>query len=146
MQILGFDYPDEGSYLLERDMWCRPLPDGRLQVGVTTFGIHLSGDFFMCRPKPVGTLVEQGQTLGVAELSKSVVTIKTPVSGTISEINPLLDDTPEIIHQDPYGRGWLVAITPGRWAQDLPQLAHGPGLESAATARMRLENIKFPSA
>lgn len=146
MQILGFDYPDEGFYLLERDMWCRPLADGRLQVGVTSFGIHLSGDFFMCRPKPVGTTVEQGQTLGVAELSKSVVTVKTPVSGTISEINPLLDDTPEIIHQDPYGRGWLVAITPSRWAQDLPQLAHGSDLQAAATARMRLENIQFPPA
>ncbi|WP_411886590.1 glycine cleavage system protein H [Polaromonas sp. YR568] len=146
MQILGFDYPDECFYLLERDMWCRPLADGRLQVGVTSFGIHLSGDFFMCRPKPVGTTTGQGETLAVAELSKSVVAIKTPVSGAISEINPLLEDTPEIIHQDPYGQGWLVTITPNRWEQDLPQLAHGPQLEAAATARMRLENIKFPPA
>ena len=144
MLILGFDYPDEGFYLLEHDMWCRPLPEGRLQVGVTSFGIHLSGDFFMCRPKPPGTVLVQGQTLGVAELSKSVVPLKTPISGRIGDINPLLAETPEIIHQDPYGRGWLVTIAPDRWTQDLPQLAHGSALEAAVTARMRLENLTFP--
>jgi glycine cleavage system H protein len=144
VRILGFDYPEDCFYFLEHDMWCRMLADGRMQVGVTAFGVCLSGDFFMCRPKAPGTAVEQGRTLGVVELSKSIVTVKTPVSGTIVEVNPLLADTPEIIHQDPYGRGWLVAIAPNRWLQDLQQLAHGAGLESAAVARMRLENMTFP--
>lgn len=144
MRILGFDYPDDCFYFLEQDMWCRPLDDGRMRVGVSAFGVHLSGDFYMCRPKRAGTAVGQGQTLGIVELSKSIVTVKTPVSGMIEEVNPLLEDTPELIHQDPYGRGWLVVIAADRWQQDLPQLAHGATLAAAATARMRLENIDFP--
>lgn len=140
MDILGFDYPDAAYFYLLHDMWCRPCGDGRMEVGVTAFGIHLSGDFYMCRPKPVGTLLGQGETLAVAELSKSVVAIKSPVSGEVVERNPLLEDAPELVHQDPYGRGWLVRIAPSRWQADLAQLAHGDALPAAAQARMRLEN------
>lgn len=143
MKILGFDYPDELYYWLERDMWCRKLDDGRVQVGVSAFGIHISGDFFMCRPKPVGTVLEQGQSVAVVELSKSVVAIKTPVSGVVCEVNPLLEDKPELVHRDPYGQGWLVCIEPSRWADDLLQLSFGAGLPEAASTRMRLENLDF---
>lgn len=143
MKLLGFDYPDELYYWLERDMWCRRLDDGRVQVGVSAFGIHISGDFYMCRPKPVGTVLEQGQTVAVAELSKSVVAIKTPVSGIVCEVNPLLEDKPELVHRDPYGQGWLVCLEPQRWDEDLQQLSFGTGLEAAATKRMRLENLDF---
>lgn len=143
MKILGFNYPDELYYWLERDMWCRQLDDGRVQVGVSAFGIHISGDFYMCRPKPVGTELEQGQTVAVAELSKSVVAIKTPVSGIVCEVNPLLEDQPELVHRDPYGQGWLVCIQPSRWADDLQQLSSGPALEAVASRRMRLENLDF---
>lgn len=143
MKLLGFDYPDGLYYWLERDMWCRQLDDGRVQVGVTAFGIHISGDFFMCRPKPVGTVLEQGQTVAVAELSKSVVAIKTPVSGTVCEVNALLEDKPELVHRDPYGEGWLVCVQPIRWAEDLLQLSAGPALQATASRRMRLENMDF---
>jgi glycine cleavage system H protein len=142
MRILDFDYPDDCFYFLERDMWCRAMEDGRMQVGVTSFGIHLSGDFYMCRPKPPGTVVAQAETLGVAELSKSIVAIKTPVSGTVVQVNPLLEETPEVIHQQPYGRGWLAVIEPSQWHTDLARLAHGAPLEAAAIQRMQLENLR----
>lgn len=146
MNLLGFEFPDDGYYLLERDMWARTLADGRVRVGITTFGVHLSGNFFMCRPKAPGTLVEQGATVAVAELNKSVVTIKSPVTGTVDEVNPLLADTPEIIEQDPYGQGWLVVLQPTRWEEDLAALAFGESLGQAMLARMRLENLDSSAA
>lgn len=139
MDIEGFAYPADGFYLLEHDMWCRPCGGGRMEVGVTPFGVHLSGDFYMCRAKPVGAVLAQGETVAVAELSKSVVAIKSPLSGEVVEVNPLLEDQPELVHLDPCGRGWLVRIAPARWQEDLPQLAHGEGLAAAARARMALE-------
>jgi len=140
MHILGFDYPDDCYFDLENDMWCRDLGDGRMQVGVSAFGVKISGNYFyMCRPKPVDTVVEQGKTMGVVELSKTVVTIKTPVSGTVVEINPVLEDTPERINQDPYGAGWISVIAPSDWEQDRARLAHGATLAEAAERRMRLE-------
>lgn len=143
MNILGFDYPDSAYFWLSHDMWCEPLESGLVRVGITHFGVHLSGDFYMCRPKKAGTLLEQGQTLGVVELSKSVVAIKTPVSGEVVEVNPLLEEKPEWVHLEPHGRGWLVLMRPTRWDQDLRSLHHGAELVAAAEKRMRLENMRF---
>ncbi|MEW7847310.1 glycine cleavage system protein H [Massilia aurea] len=142
MIILGFDYPDDCYFDLDNDMWCRELGDGRLQVGVSAFGVKISGNhFYMCRPKPVGNEVEQGKTVGVVELSKTVVTIKTPVAGTIVEINTALEETPELIHQDPYGAGWISVIQASDWERDRVLLAHGAALVELAERRMRLEPV-----
>lgn len=143
MNILGYDYPDGRFYLLERDMWAQPLDDGRVRVGITTFGVKISGHFFMCRPKPVGTELAQGATLAVAELNKSVVTVKSPVSGVIDEVNPLLAEQPQAIERDPYGDAWLAILSPTRWNSDLAQLAHGAALAERARQRMKLENLDF---
>jgi len=143
LNVLGFEYPDELHYWLERDMWVRRLPDGLAQVGITTFGVHISGSFFMCRPKPVGTDLEQGQTVAIVELNKSVVTVKTPVSGKVHAINPLLESQPECIESDPYGQGWLAILAPSRWAEDQAQLHNGDTLIEAAIRRMQLENLDF---
>lgn len=140
MLILGFDYPDDCFFDLDNDMWCRDLGDGRMQIGVNAFGVKISGNhFYMCRPKPVGNEVEQGKTVGVVELSKTVVTIKTPVSGTVVEINTALEEMPELIHKDPYGAGWIAVIQTSNWEADRARLAHGPELTAQAETRMRLE-------
>ena len=143
MKILGFDHPPHLYYLLERDMWAQPLEDGRVRIGITAFGVHISGHFFMCRPKPVGTDIDRGATLAVAELNKAVVTIKSPVSGRVLQINPLLADRPELIESDPYGQAWLVVMQASRWELDRGVLAHGPELRAQAERRMRLENLDF---
>lgn len=143
MNLLGFDYPDELYYWLERDMWARRLPDGLVQIGITAFGVRISGNFFMCRPKPPETELAQGQTVAVVELNKSVVTVKTPVSGVVREVNPVLAERPETIEQDPYGAGWLVTLAPTNWEADLALLHHGAALPEAATRRMQLENLDF---
>ncbi len=143
MRILGFEYPESLYYWLERDMWCRQLDNGQMQVGVTAFGVHISGEFFMCRPKSPGTSLTQGDTVAVAELNKSVVTIKTPVSGVVREVNPRLAETPELIQHEPYGHGWLVCIEPLSWERDLLALSHGSALREAAARRMRRENLDF---
>lgn len=145
MRILGFDYPDDCHYYLEHDMWCREVARNRYRVGVSAFGVHVSGNFFyMCRPKPIGTRLAQGQTMGVVELSKTVITIKTPVSGTIVGQNGALEDKPELINEDPYGAGWIAEIEASDFAADLPALAHGAALAAQAEQRMRREPADWP--
>ena len=53
----------------------------------------------------------RGETFGEVESTKSVSDIYSPLSGTITERNEQLDKSPEIINSDPYGEGWLVALT-----------------------------------
>lgn len=146
MQLNGFEFPDHLHYFLAHDMWCEVLGSGLVRVGISSFGVYLSGDFFMCQPKPVGTFIKQKQTLGVVELNKSVVTLKTPVSGRITKINLLLEATPEIIQRDPYGQGWLAELQATDWAADSEQLVHGPALANAMQSRLQLENLDYSQA
>jgi glycine cleavage system H protein len=58
----------------------------------------------------VGARVEADQPLGEVESTKSVSDVFSPVSGSIAERNPLVDDRPELVNEQPYGDGWLVTI------------------------------------
>ncbi len=54
--------------------------------------------------------ITKGDQFGSVESVKSVSDIIAPISGTITEINEILDDQPEILNEDPYEKGWLVKI------------------------------------
>ena len=125
MPLNGLAFPADLYYLIEHQVWARPDADGCVTIGITALGIRHSGDIYMCRPKRVGTSLEQGASVGVVELAKSVVSVKTPVSGEVIEVNPLLEDTSERVHQDPYGEGWLARIRLSDWASDQQALLHG---------------------
>lgn len=131
MKAAGFEFPDELYYLVEHQMWARVEEDGCVRVGATSLGVHLAGEMYMCRPKAVGTVVEQGRGVAVAELAKTVVSVKTPVSGTVVEVNALLAQRPELVHQDPYGQGWIVRVQPVDFARDAQGLVHGEAVVAA---------------
>src|SRR5688572_21080795 len=103
MNVGDFDFPDDLLYLVEHDVWARLHEDGSATVGITALGIKLSGEIYMCRPKPVGARVEQGRSIAVVELAKAIVSVKSPLGGTVVELNPLLEKQPELVHLEPYG-------------------------------------------
>ncbi len=125
MSLNGLVFPPELHYLIEHQVWVRLDDDGCATIGITALGIRHSGEIYMCRPKRVGTPVEQGGSVAVVELAKSVVSVKSPVRGEVAEINPVLEDSPERVHQDPYGAGWLARIRLSDWAADQIALLHG---------------------
>ena len=66
----------------------------------------------------VGEEVNQGEQLGVVESVKAAGDVYAPMSGTIVAVNEELEDAPELVNEDPYGKGWLVRIepsAPGEW-------------------------------
>lgn len=126
MLIKGFVFPDELHYLVEHQVWARLEEEGIARVGITSLGIHLAGgEIYMARPKMVGTVVAQGSSIGVVELAKAVVSVKSPVSGTVLEINPKLAAEPELVQRDPFGEGWLARLRPADFAADAAALVHG---------------------
>lgn len=131
MNAPALSHPPALHYLVEHQVWARPEGDGTATVGITALGIRLSGDIYMCRPKAVGTAVAQGQSIGVVELAKSVVSVKSPVSGTVVAVNPQLQDTPELVHLDPYGAGWLARVALSRFEADAAALVHGDAVAPA---------------
>jgi glycine cleavage system H protein len=72
--------------------------------------------------KPIGTQLSFGDEVSVIETIKVDISLYSPVSGTVLEVNPELDDSPEVINQDPYGEGWLAVIAASDWEKDLNQL------------------------
>jgi glycine cleavage system H protein len=126
MIVAGFDFPDELLVHVEHQVWARVEDDGSTTVGITALGIHLAGgEIYMCRPKVVGSMVAQGQGVAVVELAKSVVSVKSPIGGTIVATNLRLAAEPELVHRNPYGEGWIARLMPARLAVDCAQLVQG---------------------
>jgi glycine cleavage system H protein len=131
MSPLSPPHPPELHYLIEHQTWARLEADGTASVGITALGIQLSGEIYMCRAKRVGTEVAQGGSIAVVELSKSIVAVKSPVSGTVVQVNARLDEYPELVHRDPYGAGWIARLRLTDLAADQPALVHGPAVAPA---------------
>jgi glycine cleavage system H protein len=104
------DLPDDRRYTKEHE-WAR-ADGGRVVVGITDYAQEQLGDVvFVGLPEP-GSEVEAGQPLGEVESTKSVSDIYSPVSGRVVDKNPEVETSPELVNEDPYGRGWLVSIEP----------------------------------
>jgi glycine cleavage system H protein len=104
------EFPDDVRYTKEHE-WAR-LEGDRVRVGVTDFAQDALGDVvYVDLPDP-GATVHADQPFGEVESTKSVSDVYSPISGTIVERNPLIDDAPELVNQQPYGDGWLVIIDP----------------------------------
>lgn len=141
MDVGGFDFPDVLFYLPLEQVWARLETDGTATVGITALGIHLAGEVYMCRPKGVGFVVEQGRSVAVVELAKSIVSVKSPVTGEVVEVNPLLAQRPERVHTDPYGDGWLARLRLTRWVEDQIALVHGDTVPAAMAEYQRLNRV-----
>jgi glycine cleavage system H protein len=102
------EFPEDLRYSKEHE-WMR-AENGRVRVGITDFAQDALGDVVYVDLPEIGATVKAGQAFGEVESTKSVSDVFSPVSGTISERNPLIDDHPELVNDQPYGDGWLVAI------------------------------------
>lgn len=85
--------------------------DGDLAyVGVTDFAQGELGDIVFIEIETVGETVEREEVFGTIEAVKTVSDLFMPVSGEILEKNPAIEESPDVVNKDPYGKGWLVKI------------------------------------
>jgi glycine cleavage system H protein len=107
-------YNDEG-------VWSQPAGE-RVRIGLSDFLQQRSGDVAFADVRPEGTQVSFGEEVAVIETIKVTIGLSSPLSGTVAEINPAMEDAPEVINQDPYGEGWLALIEPSDWDADSNRL------------------------
>jgi glycine cleavage system H protein len=86
------------------------LEGSRARLGLSDFFQQVNGDIAFANVEPVGTTLQAGDDFGSIETVKVNVGLPTPLAGKIAEINPLLEISPEVINQDPYGKGWMVIL------------------------------------
>ena len=103
--------PAELRYTKEHE-WAR-VEGGKVVIGITDHAQDQLGDVvFVGLPEP-GAQVEAGKPLGEVESTKSVSDVYSPISGTVAEKNAEVEANPELVNDDPYGKGWLVSIEAG---------------------------------
>jgi glycine cleavage system H protein len=83
-----------------------------VKVGITDYAQEQLGDVVYVDLPSAGAEVRKGQAFGEVESTKSVSDLYAPCSGVIRERNDALEERPELINEDPYGQGWMVAIEP----------------------------------
>ena len=104
------EVPENLLYTQEHE-WIRV--DGKnATVGITHFAQDQLGDIVFVELPEVGTSIEQENPFGVVESVKTVSDLYAPISGEVFAVNEELDDMPELVNNDPYGKGWLIKINP----------------------------------
>lgn len=102
--------------------WSESQGDGRVRVGLTDYLQQLNGDVAFAHIKPVGTKLTAGDEIAEIETIKANVSLIAPISGTVVEVNRDLDISPEIINQEPYGKGWLAVLEVTDWEAERAHL------------------------
>lgn len=100
--------PDDLKYSKDHE-WIR-LSGSIARVGITDYAQDALGDVVFVQLPESGIKVSAGQSCSEVESTKSVSDIYVPVSGSITNINNLLSDSPNLINTDPYGDGWIMEI------------------------------------
>ena len=90
---------------------------GRVRVGITAYAQEQLGDVVFVELPKVGAKVTANKNFGVVESVKAVSDLFAPVSGQVAEVNTELGQKPETVNADPYGKGWMLVVTPSDAAQ-----------------------------
>jgi glycine cleavage system H protein len=102
------------------DEWLR-LEGDTATVGISDYAQDQLNDIVFVEPPEVGKTVAKGEAFGVVESVKAASDLNSPISGTVMEVNTALQDQPELINSDAYGRGWIakLKVTDASGANDL---------------------------
>jgi len=79
-------------------------------VGITDYAQTELGEIVFVELPAVGDAISMESSFGTVEAVKAVSDLFMPVSGEILSINPMLEDKPELINEEPYGEGWMIRI------------------------------------
>ena len=104
------NFPTNVKYTNEHE-WIR-LEGEEAYVGITDYAQDQLGDIVFVDITTEGETLDKGEVFGTIEVVKTVSDLFLPIGGEVLEVNPELEEHPELVNQDPYGKGWLVKIKP----------------------------------
>ncbi|MDC1285708.1 MAG: glycine cleavage system protein H [Candidatus Arcticimaribacter sp.] len=117
--------PDTLHYTKDHE-WIS-IEDGIATVGVTDFAQSELGDIVYVEVETLDEQIGISEVFGTVEAVKTVSDLFMPLSGTIIEFNESLEDEPEMVNEDPYGKGWMIKIkldNPGEVSELLDAAAY----------------------
>ncbi|MHA1144031.1 MAG: glycine cleavage system protein H [Candidatus Helarchaeota archaeon] len=142
--IDGYDFPED-VLINEHNLWTKPAPDGEnYAIGITDFAQqNLDSITFVEIVLEEGEQAKYNRPFGALLASgKGSITLYSPLTGEIVEINERLDDEPALIKQDCYGEGWIMKIKPSKIEEETDKLM-APGSEHFKTWQLKeIERVK----
>jgi len=102
------DFPKHLKYTKDHE-WIK-LDGDTATIGITEFAQRELGDIVYVEIETVGKSLNAEAVFGTVEAVKTVSDLFLPVAGTITEVNPALAATPELVNNDPYGEGWMIRM------------------------------------
>ena len=108
LQSIKMNFPAELRYTKEHE-WVK-LEGDMATVGITDFAQGELGDIVYVEIETVGQTLAQDEIFGSVEAVKTVSDLFLPIAGEILEVNPALNDQPELVNTDPFGEGWMIKM------------------------------------
>jgi glycine cleavage system H protein len=102
------NFPENLRYTKDHE-WIN-LEGNVATIGITDFAQRELGDIVYIEVESIGKPLKTGDVFGTVEAVKTVSDLFMPLNGTITELNPLLANSPESVNTDPYGEGWMIKM------------------------------------
>ncbi len=109
MSATSSEIPEHLSYTAEHE-WVL-VEEGRARVGITDYAQDALGDVVYAQLPMEGDEVTEGEIVAELESTKSVGEIYAPFDGEVTAVNEELETSPELVNQDPYGKGWIMDLS-----------------------------------
>jgi glycine cleavage system H protein len=105
------DIPGDLKFLSSHE-WVRVEPDGSVTIGISDHAQDLLGDIVFVELPEIGQSIDAETDAAIVESVKAASDVYSPISGEVTEVNPILEDQPEIINTSPYEDGWFYRMMP----------------------------------
>jgi glycine cleavage system H protein len=134
----------KGYYYTEDGLWAG-VEGAKVRIGVTDYLQRTGGDVAFVELVKPGSIVQKQTGIGTMETAKTTVSLLSPISGTIEEVNGMLSEKPELMNSDPYGEGWLIILTPHSLEDDLKSLMSAEDYFQLMLKKLETEHRKLES-
>jgi glycine cleavage system H protein len=136
----AFESVPQGIYFSRSHTWAYLLKSGEARLGAGSLLVHLTGIASIRMLKEPGNRLTRGEKLFEISIGDKTLSVVSPLSGTLTSLNPDLRDNPSLLHDDPYGKGWICSVRPSDWMAEVS----GFSLAEGATAwfRKELERVR----
>lgn len=108
----------QGLLFNKNHTWAHLGKSGIAEVGIDDFLLHVTGEVRFTDLKEPGSIIKKGEMLAGIDHNGKILHIYSPISGKVTHTNRLLTDTPSVINEDPYDKGWIYKIKPSRWIEE----------------------------
>ncbi|MCS7096515.1 MAG: glycine cleavage system protein GcvH [Candidatus Bathyarchaeota archaeon] len=120
VKVDGYEVP-EGLYYSKDYGWVK-IEGDKVRVGITDYAQKQLREIVYAELPSPGSTIRQNETYGTLESVKAVSDLIAPISGTVEEVNEEVQSNPEVLNEDPYGRGWLLVVKPANLNAELAKL------------------------